>query len=126
MANFRMEQINGEIQKTLSEIINNELRNPIIDNVVISVVSVKTSSDLSQAKVYLSILEEDSKQMVIFNELNRAKNFIRKELASRLNLRNTPALVFVYDESMEEGAKIISILDDMKKKGELWTNFKWL
>lgn len=119
MANFRMEQINGEIQKTLSEIINNELRNPIIDNVVISVVSVKTSSDLSQAKVYLSILEEDSKQMVIFNELNRAKNFIRKELASRLNLRNTPALVFVYDESMEEGAKIISILDDMKKKGEL-------
>ncbi len=122
MLNYRIEQINGEIQRTISEIINNDLRNPLIDNCVISVIKVKTSSDVSQAKIYLSILASDEMQPKIFAELEKAKGFIKRELASRLNMRKTPNLVFVYDESIEEGAKIISIIDEMKKKGELWKN----
>lgn len=119
MSKYRMDQINSEIRKSLSEIINNDLRNPNIDYEVISVISVKTSTDLSQAKIFVSILAEDEKQKMVFNEIESSKSFIRKRLSEKMNLKNTPQLVFVHDKTIEHGQKIMSILDDLKKKGEL-------
>ena len=119
MSNYRMEQVNSELQKTLSEIINNDLKNPIIDDEVISVTGVNTSSDLSQAKVYISILGNDDKKEKVFNEIKASKSFIRKSIASKVNLRKTPELLFFIDNSLDNGAKIMSILDDLKKKGDL-------
>lgn len=119
MSKFRMDQINSEIQKTLSEIINNDLRNPVVDHEVISVISVNTSSDLSQAKVFISIFGDEEKQKRVFEEIESSKGFIKKRLSEKMNLRNTPQLIFVHDETIAHGEKIMSILDELKKKGEL-------
>lgn len=119
MSKYRIDKVNSEIQKALSEIINQDLRNPIIDDKVITVVKVSTSNDISQSKVYLSILGDVKTSQKVFEEINNSKSFIRRSLASKLNLKNTPSLIFYHDESIEEGSKILSIIEEMKKKGDL-------
>ena len=120
MANFRMEKVNSEIQKIVSNILNTELDNPIIDKIVISVVKVDTAPDFSQSKIFISILESDEKQLEIFSEIKKTAGFVRKRLAEELNLKRTPKLIYVYDEAIEDGSKILKLLDEMKKKGEIW------
>lgn len=119
MANFRMEKVNSEIQKIVSNILNTELDNPIIDKIVISVVKVDTAPDFSQSKIFISILESDEKQLEIFSEIKKTAGFVRKRLAEELNLKRTPKLIYVYDEAIEDGSKILKLLDEMKKKGEI-------
>ena len=120
MANFRMEKVNSEIQKIVSNILNTELDNPIIDKIVISVVKVDTAPDFSQSKIFISILESDEKQLEVFSEIKKTAGFVRKRLAEELNLKRTPKLIYVYDEAIEDGSKILKLLDEMKKKGEIW------
>ena len=110
----RMDKINEELKKELSVIIDNNLKNPHITG-IISVTKVKTSPDLRYARVYISILNSKSKKNTL-EGLNKATGFIRTELARRINLRYTPSLIFELDESMEYGARIESILNDIMPK----------
>ena len=111
--NNRIERINEEYKKVLSQIIGYELKNTNITG-LISVTKVKTSSDLKNAKVYISILGSKSKKNTL-EGLKNASGFIRTELAQRVNLRYTPELVFELDETIEYGAKIDSILKEINK-----------
>ncbi len=110
--NNRMGRIDEELKKELSQIISYELKNPDATG-MISVTRVKTTPDLKYAKVYISMLNSNSKEKTI-EALKKSSGYMRSQLAKRVNLRITPELVFEEDDSMEYGMKIDSILKDLK------------
>lgn len=109
--NSRQGRIDEEYRREVSQIISYELKNPSITGMV-SVTKVKVTNDLSYAKVFVSILNAKNKQETM-EGLKKSAGYIRSELAKRINLRNTPEIIFELDESMEYGAKIDSILKDI-------------
>ena len=109
--NNRIGRIDEEYRKELSQIIGYELKNPNVTG-MISVTKVKVTPDLKYAKVYISILNSKNTKETM-EGLKKSSGFIRSELAKRINLRNTPELVFEIDDSMEYGAKIDSILREI-------------
>jgi ribosome-binding factor A len=114
--NNRQGRIDEEYRKELSQIIGYELKNPNVTG-MISVTKVKVTTDLKYAKVYVSIL--NSKNITeTMNGLKKSAGFIRTELAKRINLRNTPELIFEIDDSIEYGAKIDSILKEILPEKE--------
>ena len=114
--NNRMGRIDEEYRKELSQIIGFELKNSSITG-MISVTKVKVTNDLKYAKVYVSILNSKNVKDTLAN-LKKSAGFVRTELARRINLRNTPEIIFELDDSMEYGAKIDSILKDIMPKKE--------
>ena len=114
-SNNRLNRIDEEYRKELSQIIDRELKNPNI-TVMISVTKVKVTNDLKYAKVYVSILNSKNIKDTLAG-LKKSSGFIRSELAKRVNLRNTPELIFELDESLEYGARIDSILKEIMPKG---------
>ena len=109
----RLNRINEELRKELSSILAYELKNPNITG-MLSVTKVKITPDFKYAKVYVSILnsKDDDKTMA---GLKESAGFIRSRIAKEINLRITPELVFEIDDSLEYGARIDSILNDLKK-----------
>ena len=110
----RMQKVDEEIKREISKIIDQDLKNPNITG-LISVTKVKTSPDLKTAKVYISILNSKSKKNTL-QGLKNASGFIRTELSKRIVLRYTPEIIFEFDESIEYGARIDSILKDIIKE----------
>lgn len=111
--NNRQGRIDEEFRKEISSIINYDLKNPNVTGMV-SVTRVKVTPDLKYAKVAVSILNSKNIKTTL-SGLKSSSGYIRSELAKRVNLRNTPELVFELDESLEYGAKIDSILSDIMK-----------
>ena len=109
--NNRIGRIDEEYRKELSQIIGYELKNPNVTG-MISVTKVKVTTDLKYAKVYVSILNSKNIKDTM-DGLKKSSGFIRSELAKRVNLRNTPELIFEIDDSLEYGAKINSILKEI-------------
>ena len=109
----RLGRIDEEYRKEISHIISYELKNPNATG-LISVTKVKVTNDLKYAKVYVSILNSKNIKDTL-TALKKSSGFIRSMLAKRINLRNTPELVFELDESLEYGARIDSILNEIMK-----------
>lgn len=107
-------RINGEVQKELSKVISQEIKDPRIDSMT-SVIDVEVSPDLKHAKVYISVYGDEEKKMATLEGLRSATPFIRKHLASTINLRNTPELTFLIDESIEYGVNMSKLIDDVNK-----------
>lgn len=112
----RLGRIEEEYKKELSQVIGYELKNPNVTG-LISVTKVKVTNDLKYAKVYVSILNSKNVKETLAG-LKKSSGFIRSELAKRVNLRNTPELVFELDDSLEYGAKIDTILREIMPKKE--------
>ncbi len=98
---IKNDRIDSIVQKELSDIIANEVKNPNIKFVTVTYADV--TNDLSYAKVYFTTLGDKDKTL---KGLNSAKGFIRKTLADRVELRHIPELEFIYDESIEYGKRI--------------------
>lgn len=111
--NNKLNRIDEELKKELSHIISYELKNPKVTG-LISVTDVKTTPDLKYAKVYVSILNAKNTKETLAN-LKKSAGFIRTQIAKKVNLRVTPEFVFILDDTMEYGAKIDSILNDIMK-----------
>ncbi|MFR6021959.1 MAG: 30S ribosome-binding factor RbfA [Clostridia bacterium] len=109
--NNRIGRIDEEYRKELSQIISYDLKNPNVTG-MISVTKVKVTTDLKYAKIYVSILNSKNIKETM-DGLKKSSGFIRSELAKRINLRNTPELIFEIDDSIEYGAKIDSILKEI-------------
>lgn len=109
----RLNRINEELKKEISQIISFELKNPDATG-LISITKVKITPDLKYAKVYVSLLNSKNEDKTI-EALKTSSGFIRSLIAKRINLRITPELVFEKDDSMEYGMKIDSILKDLNK-----------
>ena len=112
----RLGRIDEQYRKELSQIIGYELKNPNVTG-LISVTKVKVTNDLKYAKVYVSILNSKNIKDTLAG-LKKSAGFVRSELAKRLNLRNTPEIIFELEESIEDGAKIDSILKEIMPKKE--------
>lgn len=111
--NNRFQRIAEEYKKEISNIIDNKLKNPNVTG-LISVTKVKVTNDLKFAKVYVSILNSKNLKETLAG-LKKSSGFIRSELARTINLRNTPEIIFELDDSLEYGARIDSILNDIMK-----------
>lgn len=117
MASNRIGRINEEIQRELAELIRN-LKDPRVQT-MLSVTHVDTTPDLRYAKVFVSALEEEKSRDAL-KGLKSAAGWLRRELGSRLQLRYTPELVFVEDDSLKYGAHMFDLLSKLNqpKDGE--------
>ena len=111
MKSVRIERINAELQKAISNIISNDIRDPQID-AIISVSSVETTPDLSFARVFITSIGNTPTNEVL-NRIKGAAGFIRGKLSKAVKLRITPRLEFMLDNSTEYGSKIDSILSSI-------------
>jgi len=109
----RLNRINEELKREISNIINYEVTNSNVTG-IISVTSVKISPDLRYARVYVSVLNSKNVKNTIAG-LKSSSGFIRSRIAEKINLRVTPELVFELDDSMQYEEKIDTILKDIIK-----------
>lgn len=114
--NTRLGRIEEEYRKEISNIISYELKNPNVTG-MISVTKVKVTNDLKFAKVSVSILNSKNIKETLAG-LKKSSGFIRSELARRVNLRNTPEIIFELDDSLEYGARIDNILKEIMPRKE--------
>ena len=111
---IKVERLANLLVKEISEILMNEVKDEDIKFVTIT--HIDLSSDLSYAKVYCTVLNDENRKKCI-NDLNGAKGFIRSELMKRkIEMRKIPELTFVYDESIDYGNKIEKIIKEIHKK----------
>jgi len=114
-------RINTEVQRELSNIIRGGIKDPRVSPWT-SVVAVEVAPDLKTSKAYISVLGDEKAQADTLAGLQSAEGFIRRELARTLNMRNTPEIRFVIDQSIEYGVnmsrKIDELTKDLKTEGE--------
>ncbi|HAA24897.1 MAG TPA: 30S ribosome-binding factor RbfA [Ruminiclostridium sp.] len=106
----RTDRIAGEIQKEISDIIRTGVKDPRLPDLV-SVTGVRVTKDLRYAKVYISVFGDEQKRSDAINALNHAAGFIRRELGQRIKLRYTPELMFIPDDSIEQGIHIGKLIE---------------
>ncbi len=111
--NNRMIRINDEIKKEVSEILRSEIKDPRNTAAMMSVLKVETTTDLKYCKIYVSILGSDEAVESSMKVLKNAQGYVRSLLAKRINLRNTPEINFIYDDSLEYGMHISKIINDL-------------
>ena len=109
----RMNKIDEELKKEISNIISLELKNPHLTG-LISVSKVKTTPDLKYARVFVTMINEKSKKENL-SILKQSSGYIRSAIAKKINLRYTPELVFEFDDSIEYGSRIDEILSNLTK-----------
>lgn len=106
-------RINNEVRKELSNIISNEVKDPRISGLT-SVTDVYVAPDLKTCKAYISVLGDRAALNETIDGLNIAKAFIRTRIAKTINLRNTPEIEFIADDSIEYGVRMSKLIDDVK------------
>lgn len=105
-------RINGEVLKELSNIIRSEINDPRI-NPMTSVVAVEVAPDLKTCKAYISVLGDEKSQKDTITGLKSAEGYIRRQLARTVNLRNTPEIRFILDQSIEYGINMSKLIDEV-------------
>jgi len=108
-------RINMEVQRELSEIIRTEIKDPRVSGAMISVVSVEVTPDLKYCKAYISVLGSEEASAGALTGLKNAVGYIRRELAHRVNLRNTPEISFILDQSIAYGVNMSHLIDEVTK-----------
>lgn len=107
-------RVNVEVQRELSNIIRGGIKDPRIDPLT-SVVAVEVAPDLKSCKAYISVLGNEESQKNTLAGLKSAEGYIRRELARTINLRNTPEIRFILDQSIEYGVNMSKLIDDVNK-----------
>lgn len=107
-------RINGEVQKELSKIIQNEIKDPRIASMT-SVVAVEVAPDLKTCRAYISVLGTEQAAADTLAGLKSAEGYIRRQLARSVNLRNTPEIRFILDQSIAYGVTMSKLIDDVVK-----------
>src|SRR5512136_2736503 len=108
----RTERLNHLLRQEITDLLQREAKDPRL-SVMVSVTRVSVSSDLHYAKVYVSVMGTEEEKKGLLAGLRAASSFLRRELASRLSLRYTPDLSFVYDDTMERAGKVIQLIDQV-------------
>ena len=116
MANYRGGRINEEVKREVSNIIQNEIKDPRL-TAMVSVTDVKVTRDLRYAKVFVSIFgKNDEENNNTFVALKNASGYIRKEIGQRINLRYNPQIIFELDDSINYGMHIEELIQRVKDK----------
>jgi len=114
----RIERVNHLIRRELSELIQRELRDPRLES-FIAVTEVNTSTDLRHAKIYISCLSGKQEEKKVLEVLDSACGFLRSELAKKVRLRRIPELTFQWDNSIEQGDRILRMIDNLHQEDNL-------
>ena len=110
-----MQKVNEELKREISSIVSQKLNNSAFKKGLISVTQVDTTPDFKYAKVYVSMIGVGDKKEVL-KALKKSSGFVRSEIAQSVNLKNTPELIFEFDESIEYGDRIDHILKNITKE----------
>ena len=109
---IKITRVNNEVLKELSNIIRSEIKDPRI-NPMTSVVAVNVAPDLKTCKAYISVLGDEESQQNTIKGLKSAEGYIRNLLAKSINLRNTPEITFILDQSIEYGVNMSRLIDEV-------------
>lgn len=114
-------RINGEVRRELADIIRGEIKDPRI-NMMTSVIAVEVAPDLKTCKAWISVLGDEKSCKDTMDGLKSAEGYIKNQLAKRINLRNTPEIRFILDQSIAYGVdmshKIDTVVKEMNEKDE--------
>ncbi len=113
MSELRANKVAEQMKKELGDILTRKINDPRIG--FVTVTDVEVTGDLQQAKIFISVLGDESKKQDTLIGLSKAKGFIRSEIGRRIRLRKTPELFFEFDEALAYGNHIDSILKDLEK-----------
>ena len=105
-----------DVQREVSEIIRTEIKDPRVSAAMTSVVAVEVTPDLKYCKAYISVLGDEERAKDAVAGLKSAVGYIRRELAHRINLRNTPQISFVLDQSIEYGVNMSRLIDEVTRE----------
>ena len=117
MKRNRAQIVGDEMQKVLSNIINNDVKDPRIP-LLTSIVEVRMSSDLTHATCYVSVFGDDKAKADALAAIKHANGFIRREMCKYINLRVAPELHFVLDNTLEEASKLYELIDKTVSEDE--------
>ena len=112
----RIERVNNLIRREISDLLQRQVKDPRLGN-FIAVTEVSASPDLRYAKVYVSCISSEEEKQELLNILAAASGFLRNELARRLRLRRIPELSFHWDDSIERGAHLLELIDQVSTNG---------
>lgn len=111
---LRSNRVGEQMKKELSDIIGRKIKDPRVG--FVTVTDVQVTGDLQQAKIYISVLGNDDQRQDTLIGLAKAKGFIRSEIGRRIRLRKTPELFFEFDESIDYGNRIETLIHELNKK----------
>lgn len=118
MANNRTQRISEEVMRALAESIRS-VKDPRLQNGLVSITRCEVTGDLRYAKVYISVLGSEADAKEVMKGLKSASGWLRREVGSRVQLRYAPELVFTLDHSITHGAHIYEVLDRLDREGRL-------
>ena len=107
-------RVNGEVMRVLAEVIRSEIKDPRI-NPMTSDVAVEVAPDLKTCKAWISVLGNEESQKDTLAGLKSAEGYIRNQLARKINLRNTPEIRFIIDQSIEYGVNMSRMIDEVNR-----------
>ena len=107
-------RVNAEVQRELSNILRAGIKDPRVAPMT-SVVAVEVAPDLKTCKAYISVLGDEKDQQDTIRGLQSAEGYIRRELARTINMRNTPEIRFIVDQSIEYGVNISKKIDEVTR-----------
>ena len=107
-------RVNGEVLRVLAEVIRSEIKDPRI-NPMTSVVAVEVAPDLKTCKAWISVLGNEESQKDTLAGVKSAEGYIRNQLAKKINLRNTPEIRFIIDQSIEYGVNMSKMIDEVNR-----------
>lgn len=111
----RASRVGDEMQKAISDILRNEVKDPRIP-LMTSVLEVRMSHDLSHATVYLSVMADEKEKQDFREAIAGAAGFIKREVSHRVKLRMSPEMHYVFDDSIEKGMQLMKLIDDTVKE----------
>lgn len=111
---LRANRVGEQMKKELGDIIGRKIKDPRIG--FVTVTDVQVSGDLQLAKVYISVLGDEEQRQNTLKGLAKAKGFIRSEIGQRIRLRKTPEISFEFDESIDYGNRITTLLHELNKE----------
>ena len=117
----RTDRLNEVFKREISKLLEREVNDPRLGN-IISLTRVETSHDLRNAKVYVSVLGEESSKLEVIEGFNTASSYLRRKLSASIRLRIIPHLSFYYDDSIEQGAKVLKVLDQVSSDRDEMTS----
>jgi ribosome-binding factor A len=114
----RQDKVRKALMREVSAIMSTEIREPALQDQVVSVTDVELSADMRHAKVFISIMADEAKQAELLELLQAHQPLIRQQVGQRIRLRHTPEIHMFLDDSLERGSRISQLLDQISR-GEL-------
>ncbi len=111
----RVARVAELIKREVSQILLSEIKDDRVGAGMVSIVDVEVSSDLQNARIFVSIYGDETAQQQTMEGLASATPFVRREIGQRLSLRRVPTVVFLQDRSLERGSRVLALLNQLKR-----------